>query len=122
MGRKGAVGRQLAILSGHPVERRLLLLLWHLGQRWGRVSKDGVRLPLPLTHGLLAEMIGGRRPSLSTAVGHLVDEDRLARPQGRSGWLLIGSPPADENDRAEWPSDRVSAPDRCDASALPAPS
>jgi hypothetical protein len=99
--RADALARQLAILSAHPVERRLLLMLWHLAQRWGRVSPDGVRLPLQLTHGLLAEMIGVRRPSLSTAVGHLVEEGRLARPQGRGGWLLVGSPPADENDLAE---------------------
>jgi hypothetical protein len=120
MARNDALARQLAILSAHPVERRLLLLLWHLGQRWGRVSTDGVRLPLPLTHGLLAEMIGVRRPSLSTAVGHLVDEGRLARPQGRSGWLLIGSPPSDESDLAEWTSDRVAEPERSEEAARPA--
>jgi CRP-like cAMP-binding protein len=109
MARNDGLARQLAILSAHPVERRLLLLLWHLAQRWGRVSRDGVRLPLPLTHGLLAEMIGVRRPSLSTAVGHLVEDGRLARPQGRGGWLLIGSPPADESDLAELTSDRGAA-------------
>jgi CRP-like cAMP-binding protein len=122
MTRNDALARQLAILSAHPVERRLLLLLWHLAQRWGRVSTDGVRLPLPLTHGLLAEMIGVRRPSLSTAVGHLVDEDRLARPQGRSGWLLIGSPPADESDLADWTGDRVADPERGEGVPRAAPS
>jgi CRP/FNR family cyclic AMP-dependent transcriptional regulator len=96
--RADTLARHLAILSAHPVERRLLLVLWHLAQRWGRVSPGGVRVPLPLTHGLLAEMIGVRRPSLSTAVGHLVDDGLLARPQGRSGWLLRGAPPGQDGD------------------------
>jgi hypothetical protein len=121
MARNDALARQLAILSAHPVERRLLLVLWHLAQRWGRVSPDGVRVPLPLTHGLLAEMIGVRRPSLSTAVGHLVDEGRLARPQGRGGWLLIDSPPADESDLAALTGVRGAEPERGAGAARPAP-
>ena len=96
--RANALSSQLAILSAHPVERRLVLLLWHLAQRWGRVCPGGVRLPLPLTHGQLAEMAGVRRPSLSTAVGHLVDEGRIARPEGGRGWLLLGPPPAEDAD------------------------
>jgi hypothetical protein len=121
MARNDALARQLAILSAHPVERRLLLVLWHLAQRWGRVSPDGVRVPLPLTHGLLAEMIGVRRPSLSTAVGHLVDEGRLARPQGRGGWLLIDSPPADDSDLAELTGARGGESERGAGVARPAP-
>lgn len=101
MARSNALANQLAILSAHPVERRLVLLLWHLGQRWGRVCPEGVSLPLSLTHGLLAEMIGVRRPSLSTAVAHLVDEGRLERPDGSRGWLLLGPPPADDADIVE---------------------
>ena len=105
--RADALANQLAILSAHPVERRLVLLLWHLAERWGRVCPEGVRLPLSLTHGLLAEMIGVRRPSLSTAVGQLVDDGRLARPEGRRGWLLVGRPPADEGGIAELTSEAV---------------
>lgn len=96
--RSNALAQQLAILSAHPVEQRLLLMLWHLAERWGRVCREGVRLPLPLTHGLLAEMCGVRRPSLSTAVGHLAADGRLARPEGGRGWLLIGGPPVEDFD------------------------
>jgi hypothetical protein len=98
VGRSNSLAQQLAILSAHPVEQRLLLMLWHLAERWGRVCREGVRLPLPLTHGLLAEMCGVRRPSLSTAVGHLAADNRLARPDGGRGWLLIGGPPLDDLD------------------------
>ena len=103
--RADTLARHLAILSAHPVERRLLMLLWHLAQRWGRVSPGGVRIPLALTHGLLAEMIGVRRPSLSTAVGHLAADGLLARPQGRGGWLLTGPPPEEDGGFGEASSD-----------------
>jgi CRP/FNR family cyclic AMP-dependent transcriptional regulator len=107
--RADTLARHLAILSAHPVERRLLLVLWHLAQRWGRVSPGGVRIPLPLTHGLLAEMIGVRRPSLSTAVGHLVDDGLLERPQGRGGWLLTGAAPGPDAELGELGEDAIPA-------------
>src|ERR1700710_2453419 len=34
-------------------DRRLKALLWHLAERWGRVSNDGVIVPLALAHPLL---------------------------------------------------------------------
>lgn len=117
--RADTLARHLAILSAHPVERRLLLLLWHLAQRWGRVSPGGVRIPLPLTHGLLAEMIGVRRPSLSTAVGHLAEEGVLTRPQGRGGWLLTGAAPGDDGDLAELTGVSMNGPSQ--GAARPAP-
>src|SRR3954447_21834236 len=36
------------------VELRLLVVLWHFADRWGRVGPDGIVLTLPLTHALLA--------------------------------------------------------------------
>lgn len=101
LARAHALAEQLAILSAHPVDRRLLMMLWHLAERWGRVGPQGVRLPLPLTHGMLAEMSGVRRPSLSTAVGSLVDGGRLARPNGDRGWLLIGPAPTADGELLE---------------------
>jgi CRP/FNR family transcriptional regulator, cyclic AMP receptor protein len=32
------------------VDRRLLTLFWHLAERWGRVTPNGVLLPLTLSH------------------------------------------------------------------------
>ena len=53
------------------VDDRLLALLWHLAERWGRVVPDGVVLSLRLPHRTLAGMVGAL-----PAVGH--DGDRAA--------------------------------------------
>jgi CRP/FNR family transcriptional regulator, cyclic AMP receptor protein len=76
------------------VESRILVTLWHLADRWGRVTPAGVLLPISFTHRTLAGMVGARRPSVTTAVGRLSAEGRLERrPDG--GWLLPGQPPAE---------------------------
>ena len=82
-----------AISQLNSVERRLVALFWHLAGRWGRVTTDGVHVPLTLSHRLLGEMIGARRPTVSTALGTLEREDRLRRrPDGT--WMLLGEPVA----------------------------
>jgi CRP/FNR family transcriptional regulator, cyclic AMP receptor protein len=50
------------------VDRRLKALFWHLAERWGRVSGDGVVVPLALTHRILGQLVGARRPTVSTAL------------------------------------------------------
>src|SRR5581483_1648352 len=43
----------------HPrADARIALLLWHLAERWGRVEPDGIRVPLPLTHRLIGQLVG----------------------------------------------------------------
>jgi CRP/FNR family transcriptional regulator, cyclic AMP receptor protein len=68
------------------VEPRLLFLFALLAERWGRVTPDGVILPLPLGHELLARLIGTRRPSVTTALGRL--RERSLVTQLPDGWLL----------------------------------
>jgi hypothetical protein len=79
------------------VESRLLVALWHVADRWGRVTRDGVMLPLPLTHRLLASMIGAHRPSVTTALGTLRDRGLLDR-RGDGMWVLHGPPPRELED------------------------
>jgi CRP/FNR family cyclic AMP-dependent transcriptional regulator len=69
----------------------LLLLLWHLADRWGRVTPDGVRVALGVTHQTLADLVAARRPSVTTALQQLARQGLL----GRDGdaWLLLGDPP-----------------------------
>jgi CRP/FNR family cyclic AMP-dependent transcriptional regulator len=81
-----------AIGSAKRLETRLLLLLWHLANRWGRVRPDGVLLPVPLTHETIAHLIGARRPSVSTALKALERERLVARTEC-GGWLLPPEPP-----------------------------
>jgi CRP/FNR family transcriptional regulator, cyclic AMP receptor protein len=78
------------------VDRRLKALFWHLAERWGRVSGDGVIVPLALTHRILGQLVGARRPTVSTALSELVDREELVRlPDG--SWLLRGDPPDPES-------------------------
>jgi len=78
------------------VDRRLKALFWHLAERWGRVSGDGVIVPLALTHRILGQLVGARRPTVSTALSELAErEELMRRPDG--SWLLRGDPPDAES-------------------------
>ena len=92
-----------ALVLGSPsVEDRLLLLFALLGERWGTVTAEGVRLRLPLTHEILAHLCGVRRPSVTIALQSLVRDGVLSCP-ARGAWLLH----------------RHRAGDSCRASCLP---
>ncbi len=69
------------------IAERLDVLLPMLANRWGTVGADGVLLPGFLTHSVLSELIGVRRPSLTTALVDLKDRGRLRRLDDRR-WLL----------------------------------
>jgi CRP/FNR family cyclic AMP-dependent transcriptional regulator len=75
------------------LEGRLLALMWAFADRWGRVTPEGVVIPLRLTHATLAELVGASRPSVSTAVARLAREGVLVRTA--AGWLLDRSAPHD---------------------------
>jgi hypothetical protein len=74
------------------IDQRLLAMFWHLAERWGRVTSDGVVVELRLTHRALAGLVGARRPSVTTALGGLVRDGALARC-GDGTWMLLGPPP-----------------------------
>ena len=78
---------QLAISDVRHINDRLLLLFWYLADRWGRVSRDGVAIPLRLTHEVIAQLVGAQRPTVSTALQSLAREGLLTRCPGRT-WLL----------------------------------
>jgi CRP-like cAMP-binding protein len=82
----------LAVSNLRRVDVRLLVLLWYLADRWGRVTRDGVIVPLRLTHETLARLVGAQRPSVTTAIRQLEAEGRLRRTPDRQ-WLLCGDPP-----------------------------
>ena len=81
----------LAIANLRGVEDRVFLLLWHLAGIWGRVTASGTLVPFGLTHGLIADLVGARRPSVSTAIAELEREGRVERVH--DGWLLRADPP-----------------------------
>src|SRR5918994_3919777 len=82
----------LAIAHHQRVDHRLLLTLWHLAERWGRVASDGVLVPLPLSHQRLADLVGAHRPSVTTAMGDLTRSGALSR-RDNGDWVLHGAPP-----------------------------
>jgi CRP-like cAMP-binding protein len=83
----------MAIVHQPRVDRRVVMLLWHLADRFGRVTPDGVVVPLRLTHDILAELLAARRPTVSAALASLEREGLLAHND--EGWLLYGSPPGE---------------------------
>jgi CRP/FNR family transcriptional regulator, cyclic AMP receptor protein len=84
----------LAIAHHQRVEDRLLLTLWHLAERWGRVHPDGIVVPLPLRHQRLADLVGAQRQSVTTAMGVLTRSGSISR-RGDGDWVLHGDPPAE---------------------------
>jgi len=68
------------------VEDRVHALLWLLAERWGRVGAQGVILGLHLTHELIGQLVGAKRPTISLALKELEARDSVHRRP--DGWLL----------------------------------
>jgi len=83
----------MAIVGQRKVETRLLMLFWHLADRFGQMRGEWIQIPVPLTHALLSELVAARRPSVSTALAQLSDRGELVRDE--SGWLLRGPVPSE---------------------------
>lgn len=66
---------------------RLLILFWLLAERWGRVGPDGVHVTLPLTHEVLAMLVGAHRPTVTIALQRLTRAGLLTRERS-DRWLL----------------------------------
>jgi len=84
--RTRALSLQLALGQVPRIEGRLLLLFWRLAERWGRVTPEGILVPLRLTHETLAALIAARRPSVTSALGRLSEAGLIRRRDG--GWVV----------------------------------
>jgi CRP/FNR family cyclic AMP-dependent transcriptional regulator len=91
-----------ALSQLNSVERRLLALFRHLAERWGRVGVRGILIPLTLSHRLLGELIGARRPTVSVALGALAKSGALDRLEDGT-WLLATDAPPGKVDGARPP-------------------
>ncbi len=87
----------VAIHCLRHVHLRLLALLWHLADRFGRVTSEGTHVPLSLSHSDLAELVGAQRPSVSVALKRLADDGLVSRAADR-GWMLSHEPPSELRD------------------------
>jgi CRP/FNR family transcriptional regulator, cyclic AMP receptor protein len=82
---------QVAMLENPRLDVRLMLLFWHLADRWGRVGPEGVVVPIPLTHRTLGRLVRAHRPSVTASLRDLADRDMLISSNG-DGWILRGDP------------------------------
>jgi CRP-like cAMP-binding protein len=101
-----------AICQLNRVDQRVLTMLWHLAGRWGRITPHGTLVPLALSHRMLGQLVGARRPTVSTACGDLARRGEVVRqPDGT--WLLAGKPvgaPDGRSSRFVAPRRRVIRP------------
>lgn len=87
--RAQATGVALAIVRITGLPNRILALLWTLADRFGRVTPDGVRLDIPLTHRVLACLAGASRSWVTMALRTLERDGLVERTEDR-GYLLLG--------------------------------
>jgi CRP/FNR family transcriptional regulator, cyclic AMP receptor protein len=94
MERTHALSEMVSIHSIKRVDVRLLAFFWHLADRFGKVTADGVLVPLALTHRQLALLVGAQRPSVTSALGVLAEQGLLRRDDD-GHWLLESEPGED---------------------------
>jgi hypothetical protein len=71
------------------MDERLEVLFRHLGERWGRMTPAGVAITLPLSHATLAQLVGGKRPTVTLALKRLMAAGVVERGPG-GAWLVHG--------------------------------
>jgi CRP/FNR family transcriptional regulator, cyclic AMP receptor protein len=76
----------LAMLHLPRVEERITALFSDLGERFGRVTPEGIVIDLCFTHEMIGCLVGSRRPTVSLALHSLADEGCLRRTDGH--WVL----------------------------------
>jgi hypothetical protein len=92
MGRATSASLRLLIHQVVRIDDRVLLSLWGLAERFGRVTPDGILIPVPINHTMMARFVGAQRPTVSQAVGELTRRGEVERLED-GGWLLTGSFP-----------------------------
>jgi len=95
------------------VADRVHALLWLLAERWGHVSSQGVVLRLRLTHELIGQLVGAKRPTVSLALRELEERGTVHR-RADGSWLLErawASPPIGDPGMASEEAGLVPAPE-----------
>jgi CRP-like cAMP-binding protein len=88
--RADRLAAQSAALQLPRVDDRVLAILWQLAERFGRVRTDHVVMPFRLSHQMIGQLVGARRPTVSLALKDLADAGIVRRGPGDS-WLLASS-------------------------------
>jgi hypothetical protein len=85
---------QHAIGHLRRAEDRILALFWLLGDRWGLSVDERLFIPLALGHEAIAQLVGGRRSTITAALGRLAGEGLLVRETDGTWTLPAGGTPA----------------------------
>src|SRR3954464_10698027 len=89
--REQAIALAVGQIPSMPL--RVLVVLWHVAERWGEPCDEGTCIPVRLTHELLANLTSGQRPSVSHAISALRRRGLVDRTaDGRI--VLHGEPPS----------------------------
>lgn len=91
--RSHALARQLALADLRRADDRLLQLFEVFAERWGEPAAGGVVISMPLTHDMLATLIGTHRPTVTTAIRRLEREGRLFRMSDNRWHLALAARP-----------------------------
>lgn len=88
-----AVAQRQEVLANFAFTRhteRVRRKLLHLARAYGHVVPDGIRIDFPITHALLAEMVGSSRETVTRALDELHRDGFVAR-SGSTYRLLVPS-------------------------------
>jgi len=93
-----------AISHLYSVEDKVRTLLWHLASTYGQVTPQGVKISFRLTHEVLGEIVGAKRPSVTLAMIRLHERGEVVRDG--VGWLLTAQTRATvtETSQEEYPA------------------
>lgn len=81
----------LASIRRLEVKERIVHMLWHIGHRWGNPRDGHCELPLPMTHELIADIVGASRAKATSAINRLEGRGEITRAAGKR-WHLCGEP------------------------------
>lgn len=85
--RSHSLALHVAIHCIRRVDVSLLVLFSHFADRFGRVTPDGIVIPIELTQRDLGRLVGATRQSISTALGQLARRGSLIR-RDTGVWLM----------------------------------
>lgn len=89
--RTGSLALRLAIAQIPQISDRLLVLFWHLADRFGTVHRTGVALPLRLSNPMLGDLVCAQPRSVARGLRELAERGIVTRnPAGT--WRLRGGP------------------------------
>ena len=85
--RSHSLALHVAIHCIRRVDTSLLVLFAHLADRFGKVTPQGIVIPIHLTQQDLGKLVGATRQSINAALGQLAERGAL-QTRGDGNWLL----------------------------------